>query len=121
MQTELFPVEIRFSRTFTRKMKELKKRYRSIDSDLKNLIGQLQQRELPGDQIQGVAGYTVYKARLRNSDANKGSSGGYRIIYWLVEPTLQTPIILLTIYSKSDQADIGDNELIEIIREETAR
>jgi mRNA-degrading endonuclease RelE of RelBE toxin-antitoxin system len=69
--------------------------------------------EVPGDQIQGV-GYTVYKARVKNSDLQRGKSGGYRIVYYL---RTTTTLILLTIYAKTQQADVSTEELRQIIKE----
>lgn len=93
---------IRFAPQSTRDIKELRKRYRRVGDDLRVLIEQLKQGETPGDRIQGVP-YRVYKARIRNSDAQRGKSGGYRVVYYF-ETEEQT--VLLTIYSKTDQADI---------------
>jgi mRNA-degrading endonuclease RelE of RelBE toxin-antitoxin system len=56
--------------------------------------------------------YAVYKVRVKNSDNNKGQSGGYRVIYYTIALDL---VLLTTIYSKSDLADIGNNEIEEII------
>ncbi|WP_333343436.1 type II toxin-antitoxin system RelE/ParE family toxin [Microcoleus sp. Aus8_D4] len=57
-------------------------------------------------------GYTVFKVRLKNSDIQKGKSGGYRVIYQLRGDTY---ILLVVIYSKSDQNDIPANQIREII------
>nr|WP_242036671.1 type II toxin-antitoxin system RelE/ParE family toxin [Leptolyngbya sp. FACHB-321] len=72
------------------------------------MIEQLQTGELPGDCITGV-NYTVFKVRLKNSNIQKGKSGGYRVIYYI--KTVDR-IILATIYSKSDLADV-DTQVIE--------
>jgi hypothetical protein len=56
--------------------------------------------------------YTLFKVRVKNSDAQRGKSGGYRIIYYL---KTATQIILVTIYSKSDKSDITAAEVREII------
>lgn len=53
------------------------------------------------------------KVRIRNSDTQKGKSGGYRLIYWTDSAKL---IVLLDIYSKSDQTDIEVNEIRQIIK-----
>ncbi|BAZ77337.1 hypothetical protein NIES50_59660 [Aulosira laxa NIES-50] len=50
--------------------------------------------------------------RVRNSNIQKGKSAGYRLIYQLESPT---SILLLTIYSKSDQEDIAANEIRNIL------
>jgi mRNA-degrading endonuclease RelE of RelBE toxin-antitoxin system len=79
------------------------------------LIQILQQGELLGDGIQhGV--YVVYKVRLKNSDTQRGKSGGYRIIYYL---KTDADIVLLTIYSKSEQSDITTAEIRRIIKQST--
>lgn len=64
-----------------------------------------------GDQFPGIDA-VVIKVRVKNSDAKKGKSGGYRLIYWVVSPDL---IVMLDIYSKSDQENITVNEVRQII------
>lgn len=98
---------------FRHSSKQLKKRFPSIMKDLNPVLIQLERGETPGDRIPGVP-YRVYKVRLRNSDAKRGKSGGYRVIYYL-ETKEQT--IILTIYSKIDQTDISA-EFIESVIEE---
>jgi mRNA-degrading endonuclease RelE of RelBE toxin-antitoxin system len=75
-------VTVHYSDTFKRQLKRLSRKYRRIRSDVQPLIEQLEAGETPGEQIQGT-GYTVYKAQLANTDAQRGKSGGYRAIYYL--------------------------------------
>ena len=96
-------IQIEISSTFKRNLRTLTKKYRSIRKDIQSVIKQLEQGEQPGDQISGL-GYAVFKVRIRNSDNQKGKSGGYRLIYYL---KTTTGIILLTIYSKSEQVDLN--------------
>ncbi|MFM5980969.1 MAG: type II toxin-antitoxin system RelE/ParE family toxin [Sphaerospermopsis kisseleviana] len=56
----------------------------------------------------------VFKVRVKNSNIQKGKSGGYRIIYQVESPT---NVLLLTIYSKSDQEDITPQEIKNILAE----
>jgi mRNA-degrading endonuclease RelE of RelBE toxin-antitoxin system len=100
--------------TFERDLKRLGRRYRRIQKDLEPLIERLIAGETPGDRVQGVP-TVVYKVRLPNRDAGRGKSGGYRVIYYL--PSGQVTV-LLTIYSKSDQADIQVAEIASILRDE---
>jgi mRNA-degrading endonuclease RelE of RelBE toxin-antitoxin system len=102
------PIQIALTPRFKKDLRELAKRYRSIRSDIQPLIEQLQAGETPGDRIAGVK-YQVFKVHLKNSNIQKGKSGGYRVIYYL--KTAQA-IILATIYSKSDIFDVN-NEIIE--------
>ncbi len=107
------PVRISFTLEFKRNLRALAKKYRSIRSDIQPLIDQLLAGELPGDHIPGV-NLTIYKVRLKNSDIQKGKRSGYRCIYYL---KTRDDIILVTIYSKSEQSDVSAELLHVIIRE----
>jgi mRNA-degrading endonuclease RelE of RelBE toxin-antitoxin system len=107
------PVEIRFTSEFKRNLRALSKRYHHIRSDIEPVIEQLQAGEFVGDQIPRTS-YTLYKVRVRNRDAQRGKRGGYRMIYYLQTPAR---IILITIYSKTEQSDISAVELRRIILE----
>jgi mRNA-degrading endonuclease RelE of RelBE toxin-antitoxin system len=98
---------------FERDLKRLARRYRHIRQDLEPLIEQLENGQTPGDQISGLD-YPVYKVRLKNTDARRGKSGGYRVIYYWA---LYDRTVLLAIYSKSDQGDISDQEILTILNE----
>ena len=102
MQNEPAQIQIKVTPEFKRSLRTLAKRYRNIRSDIQPIIDQLQAGKIIGDQIPGIR-YTVFKVRVRNSNIQKGKSGGYRFIYYL---KTSTKIILVTIYSKSDQGDI---------------
>lgn len=106
-------VQVEFTPDFKRNLRELAKRYRHIQDDVQPVIEQLQQGEILGAKVPG-AQYTVFKVRVRNSDIHKGKSAGYRMIYYL--RTAQY-VILVTIYSKSDQSDISTKRIASILRE----
>ncbi|MCY7383869.1 MAG: type II toxin-antitoxin system RelE/ParE family toxin [Microcoleus sp. CAN_BIN18] len=111
MSNDLTNFEILFSDEFKARLRTLAKRYRSIQTDLQPLIQELQAGNLVGDQIVGT-GYTTFKVRLKNSDIQKSKSAGYRVIYQLKEATI---ILLVTIYSKSDQDSIAAEKIRDII------
>ncbi len=104
-------IQLVFSDEFKTRLRTLIKRYRSIRTDLQPLLDELLSGNFIGDQIPGT-GYTVFKVRLKNSDIQKGKSGGYRVIYQLRGDTY---ILLVVIYSKSDQDDIPANQIRDII------
>ncbi|MEG4987905.1 type II toxin-antitoxin system RelE/ParE family toxin [Microcoleus sp. BR0-C5] len=106
-------VEIRLTPEFQRKLRTLAKKYRQVQADLHPILEQLQLGAFLGYQIPGI-GSIVMKVRLKNSNIQKGKSGGYRLIYWILSPEL---IVLLDIYSKSDQQDIEVGEIRQIIKE----
>lgn len=106
-------IQVEASPTFQRNLRSLAKKYRSIRNDIQPVIEQLERGDLPGDQISGI-GYEVFKLRVRNSDIQKGKSAGYRLIYYV---KTAKGIILLTVYTKSEQADIAADEIRSIIVE----
>ena len=106
-------IQVETAPTFNRNLRTLAKKYRSIRNDIQPVIEQLERGQLPGDQISGI-GYAVFKLRVRNSDVQKGKSGGYRLIYYI---KTAMGIILLTIYSKSEQADMAADDIRSIITE----
>jgi mRNA-degrading endonuclease RelE of RelBE toxin-antitoxin system len=105
--------ELRFTSEFKRNLHILARKYRHIRSDIDPLILSLQNGERPGTQVQNV-GYPVFKVRVRNSDTNKGKSGGYRLIYYV---EMMNVVVLLTVYSKTQQSDIAANEIRRILNE----
>jgi mRNA-degrading endonuclease RelE of RelBE toxin-antitoxin system len=104
-------VQVEASPTFNRNLRKLAKKYRRIQDDIKLIIAKLERGQLPGDKIPGI-GYAVFKLRVKNSDVQKGKSGGYRLIYYV---KTETGIILLTIYAKSEQVDITPDDIQSII------
>jgi mRNA-degrading endonuclease RelE of RelBE toxin-antitoxin system len=110
--SELPSIKVEVAPTFNRNLRTLAKKYRSIRRDIQPIIEQLQKGDLLGDRIPGI-GHEVFKLRVRNSDVQKGKSGGYRLLYY----AKTVGIILLTIYTKSEQADIAVAEIRTAIAE----
>jgi len=103
--------DVFFTGEFKRNLRQLAKKYRRIKTDIQPLLTDLEAGKTPGDQIPGLD-VVIYKARARNSDSAKGKSGGYRIIY---QKTIDLTIILITIYSKTEQADISPEDIRTIV------
>lgn len=113
MPNEQQSIIIDLAAEFKRNLHDLSKRFRNIRSDVQVIIEQLQEGNILGDRIGDIGEeYVVYKLRVRNSNIKKGKNAGYRLIYQVESPT---SILLLTIYSKSDQEDIFANEIQDII------
>ncbi len=104
-------VQVETSVTFERQFRILFKRYHKIRSDVQPVTEQLQAGEILGDRLSGL-NIIVFKVRVKNSDIQKGKSAGYRLIYQVETPTR---IILLAIYSKSDQSSISTTEIEDIV------
>ncbi len=105
---------VSYADVFKRQVRRLGRKYRHIRSDIEPVIRQLEAGETPGDRLQGID-HTLYKVRVKNSDAKRGKSGGYRVIYYL---QTSEHTVLVAIYSKTEQSDIDLTELAEILREE---
>ena len=104
-------VEIKLTSEFQRKVRNLAKKYRKIRLDLQPILAQLQSGNFVGDRLTGINA-EVLKLRVKNSDIQKGKSGGYRLIYWVLSPAI---VVLIDMYSKSEQEDIEVAEILRII------
>ena len=97
---------IRAVNSFSKELKKLSKKYKNLKNDYKmflDLLSTSNPKEL------GIfLTNNCYKIRIKNSDNHKGKSAGYRIIYLLIE---DEDIVLLSIYSKSDVANISESEI----------
>lgn len=99
---------------FAKQVKKLSKRYRNIETDIDNYLEQI-----TGIEQLGIAlGNNLFKTRMKNSSAQRGKSGGYRLITHVNYS--QRQIALIYIYSKSDLENVSEQELDEIIKR-TAR
>ena len=104
-------MNIILSDRFKRNAKTLAKKYHSFKADLAELANSL--RENPE---QGVPlGKDCYKVRMAIKSKNKGKSGGARIIT-CVKIEAEN-IYLLSVYDKSTQSSIEDDEIDDILNE----
>lgn len=103
--------QVRATRHFARQLKPLTKKYPSLADDLRRL-----ELSLSKEPQQGTAlGLSAYKIRLAIRSKGKGKSGGARVITYVV--LIRQQVVLLTIYDKSDQADLPAGELSLLIQQ----
>ena len=105
------PTKVNIPPAVQQEIKHLKRKYPAVTSEIRKLVVQLENDERPGDKIPHV-GYDVYKVRLPNPSAQRGKSGGFRVIYYV---QLADSIILVTIYSKTEQIDICPEEIRRVL------
>jgi mRNA-degrading endonuclease RelE of RelBE toxin-antitoxin system len=98
---------------FDRDSKHLKRKYPSVVGEIRELASQLENDERPGDLIPNL-NREVYKVRLKNKSAERGKSGGFRVIYYV---RYIDRVVLLTIYSKTEQELISNDEIQALIDE----
>ena len=90
-------------------LKELRKRYRRIEKDIDYFLAGINDVRDLGTSL----GNNLYKARIKNSDAARGKSGGYRLITYL--KLKDNTLTLIYIYSKSDISNVSEKQLDEIV------
>jgi hypothetical protein len=90
------------------------KKYRSLKDDLALFEKELKENPEMGDYL----GNNIRKIRMAINSKNKGKRGGARIItYHFLVDTANTKIYLLTIYDKSEQESLSDNDIHQLKRE----
>ena len=95
---------------FDRQLKRLCKKYPSLKEEFLNLIGSLEINPQQGTSL----GNKCYKIRIAILSKGKGKSGGARVItnFILTEKT----VYLLSNYDKSEQENLTDKELGDLLK-----
>lgn len=94
---------------FTRKIKRLSKKFKSLKKDLAPIIEELADNPRLGTPI----GKDCYKILVAVSSKGKGKSGGARVITYV--RVVKNTVFLMDIYDKSEQVNISDKELLALI------
>ncbi len=95
---------------FEKEIKKLAKKYPSLKKDYSLFLNSLQQNPLQGISL----GSNIYKIRLSISSKRTGKSGGARVISYL--KIVDKELILISIYDKSERANITDKEIKERLK-----
>ena len=95
---------------FDRQLKRLAKKFPSLKNEFSTLVEELETDPKQGTEL----GSNCYKIRLAIASKSKGKSGGARVItnFIISEHT----VFLIAIYDKSEQADLNDKELAELLK-----
>lgn len=100
--------------SFDKKVKKLAKKYKSLKSDLRELVKELMQNPTVGVDL----GNGVRKVRMAISDKGKGKSHGARVITYTTIISVEEGIItLLAIYDKAEQNTITEKEISLLLKE----
>ncbi len=103
--------EIILTKSFKRSAKPLVKRHASFEQDMEGLQEELLTEPRSGDAL----GRDCFKIRMAIASKGKGKSGGARAITCV--KIVGETIYLLTIFDKSEQESISDNERDELLCE----
>ena len=102
--------EIRTIEVFDRQAKRLAKHYPCFRDDYRKLLEDLNKHPFQGSDLGGG----VRKVRMAIASKGKGKSGGARVITYTADVIVQEgegELILLSVYDKSVQSTISDDEL----------
>jgi hypothetical protein len=98
---------------FARKVKFLLKKYKTLGESL--LL--LQQELIENPRSGSSYGANIYKVRLADPSKGKGTSGGFRVVTYLVIENPEEIIIqLITILNKSEEDSITKADVLKLIR-----
>ena len=106
-------VKISYHPQFANDVKRLAKKYKSLVSDLKSVLSEIQ-----NDPDLGVdLGHGVRKVRLSISSKGKGKRGGARILSYkrIVVNDNYIKIVLLTMYDKNEIENVSDDYIRYLI------
>ncbi len=95
---------------FDKQLKRLGKKYPSVKKEYIELLKEIGTNPLSGKSI----GNNCYKIRMSIASKGKGKSGGARVVTYV--QVVETSVYLLTIYDKSEQDNLSDNELSELLK-----
>lgn len=94
-------------------LKRLKKKNPHVNADVKIALQALVENPSLGVVIPGALG--ARKLRVRNSDLQRGKSGGYRLIYFV--DGHREVIYPLLLYAKSEQDNVTMSELHQLLKD----
>ena len=103
--------DVRFADEFNRAFKRLKKRYRSLPQDLKQLLASLVENPQQGTELYNG----MRKLRLSIASKGRGRRGGGRVIIQLAVD--DTRLTFVYIYDKSDMGSVSDEFLDQAIKD----
>ena len=107
-------IEISFLESFAKSVKRLKKKYRSLEGEVDELLDDLRQNPYLGTDL----GDNVRKIRLGIASKGKGKRGGARVLTdtEAVVSIDEGRVTLLAIYDKSDRENLTDQEIRDLVR-----
>ena len=95
---------------FEKELKWLAKKFPSLKNEYFELVQSLKEQPQQGTAL----GNDCYKIRLAIASKSKGKSGGARVITCV--KIVGSIVYLLTIFDKSEQENIPDKELQELLK-----
>lgn len=76
------PAAVNLLQKFRRRLKRLRRKYPAVTVEVSKLVTELENDKRPGFKLAGF-GFDLYKVRLPNPSAQRGKSGGFRVVYYV--------------------------------------
>lgn len=107
-------VKFKYLSEFKRLAKDLRKKYKSFKDDYDLFLDELERNPFGGEPL----GHHTYKNRMAIASKGKGKSGGARVITYNIQIIADDEIVitLMTIYDKSDIANVSDAYLRSLVQ-----
>ena len=106
-------MQILRSKEFANQVKKLSRKHRLILDDISNFLDKLESRERPGYRLRGIEDLPVRWARMPNSSARSGKSGGFRVVYYFDTAV----ILLITIELRASVGYVPRDWIKEVLRD----
>ncbi len=92
----------------------MRKKYKSFKDDYDLFLDELERNPFGGEPL----GHHTYKNRMAIASKGKGKSGGARVITYNIQIIADDEIVitLMTIYDKSDIANVSDAYLRSLVQ-----
>ncbi len=105
--------KIIYTNVFARDAKHLLRKFKTLETSLFGLEEKLLRNPRLGDAY----GSNIYKIRLSDESKGKGKSGGFRVIYYLVEEhAMSSTIFMITIFDKSEESTLKKQEVLNLLK-----
>lgn len=94
---------------YKKALKSLSKKFKHVEADIEKFLSEIKDRNELGIELKA----NIFKARVANSDKNKGKSSGYRLITYL--KITDDELHLIYVYDKGSIENLTEDEIDTMI------
>ena len=94
---------------YEKSFKKLSKKFRNIAKDMDTFLLSVETKDDLGVELKP----DIYKARIANTDKNRGKSAGYRLLTYIA--VVRNELHLLYIYDKGSIGNLSESEVDAMI------
>lgn len=108
-------VTIGYLDEFKRRVKALRKKYPSFQSDYYTFLKELEENPFAGESL----GRHTYKYRMSITSKGKGKSGGARVLTYNIKRLNEDEVLvtLMTIYDKNEVSNVSDAYIKSLVQQ----